>query len=78
VSEKTLSAWINADSERWRKDQRARHASPSQRVANIEQIISNLADERIKKSIELAEAEQAGDQQQSRQSGKKLPASTTP
>ena len=61
VSEKTLSAWINAEDERWKKDQRARHASPSHRVANIEQIISNLADERIRKSIDLEKAEKAAD-----------------
>ncbi len=61
VSEKTLSGWINAEDERWKKDQRIRHASPSQRVANIEQIISNLADERIKLSCQLTEAEKGGD-----------------
>ncbi len=61
VSEKTLSGWINADDERWKKDQRLRHTSPTQRVANIEQIISNLADDRIRKSIELNEAEKKAD-----------------
>lgn len=61
VSEKTLSAWINADGERWKKDQRARHASSSNRVANIEQIISNLADDRIRKSLELEKAENSAD-----------------
>lgn len=57
VSEKTLSNWINADSERWKKEQRARNTSPGERVANIEQIISNLADDRLRKGAELAEAE---------------------
>ncbi|MDX9703921.1 MAG: hypothetical protein RBU23_12895 [Candidatus Auribacterota bacterium] len=61
VSEKTLSVWINANDERWKKDQRLRHTSPAQRVANIEQIISNLADDRIRKSLDLAEAESQGD-----------------
>lgn len=61
VSEKTLSGWINADDERWKKDQRLRHTSPTQRVANIEQIISNLADDRIRKSIELNDAEKKAD-----------------
>ena len=61
VSEKTLSGWINADDERWKKDQRVRHTSPTQRVANIEQIISNMADERISKGRQLTEAEADGD-----------------
>ncbi len=61
VSEKTLSKWINADNERWKKEQRVRNTSPAERVGNIEQIISNMADERISKSRQLTEAEKAGD-----------------
>lgn len=62
VSEKTLSIWINADDERWKKEQRARNTSPANRVANIEQIISTLADDRLRKGAELVEAEKAHDQ----------------
>lgn len=64
VSEKTLSKWINADNERWKKEQRVRNTSPAERVANIEQIISNLADDRINKGKDLVKAEKDGDRKE--------------
>lgn len=57
VSEKTLSAWINADDELWKKERDARNTSPTQRISNIESIISGLAEERIQLSRELSKAE---------------------
>lgn len=61
VSEKTLSNWINTEGGRWKKEQRARNTSPSERVANIEQIISNLADDRLRKGAELNQVEKDQD-----------------
>ncbi|WP_297096397.1 hypothetical protein [uncultured Draconibacterium sp.] len=63
VSEKTLSNWINAEDGRWKKEQRARNTSPGERVSNIEQIISNLADDRLRKGAELVKAEKELDHQ---------------
>jgi len=61
VSEKTLSGWINADDELWKKERDARNTSPTQRISNIENIISGLAEERIQLSRELVKSEKAGD-----------------
>jgi enoyl reductase-like protein len=60
VSEKTLSGWINADDELWKKERDARNTSPVQRISNMESIISGLADERIQLSRDLVKAEKAG------------------
>jgi sugar-specific transcriptional regulator TrmB len=61
VSEKTLSGWINANEGLWKKERESRNMSPAKRVANIEQIISGLADKRLKLDRELDEAENGND-----------------
>ena len=54
VSEKTISTWVNANAEAWKKERISRMTSPSKRIENIRQIIGNLADRRILLGKEVA------------------------
>ena len=59
VSEKTLSGWVVKG--KWKTERDARNLSPATRIANIENIISGLADERIELGHNLTEAERVAD-----------------
>ncbi len=61
VSEKTISAWVNANDEAWKKERNARTTSPLKRIENIREIIGNLADRRINLGKELITLEKDGD-----------------
>ena len=57
VSEKTLSDWVTKFN--WKTERNARNTSPTQRIANIENIIAGLAEERIELSRRLQDSEKA-------------------
>jgi len=59
VTAKTVGSWI-ADYN-WKKERDARMASPANRIANIQNIIGNLAEERIELDSKVKEAEKADD-----------------
>lgn len=61
VSEKTLSDWVAKF--KWKTERDARNTSPGKRIANIESIISGLADERIELSSRLIESEKDADKE---------------
>lgn len=61
VSEKTLSDWVIKF--KWKTERNARNTSPTQRIANIENIIAGLAEERIELSRHLSESEKAGNKE---------------
>lgn len=58
VSEKTLSDWVTKFN--WKAERDARNTSPTQRINNIESIITGLAEERIELSRRLPISEKAG------------------
>ncbi len=62
VSMKTLSAWVNKYN--WKAERTALLSSPEQRIDNIKQIITTLADERLELSNKLKQAEQDKDKEQ--------------
>mgnify|MGYP000855189083 CR=1 FL=1 len=62
VSEKTLSDWVARY--KWKTERDARNTSPTQRINNIENIISSLADERIELGRRLSESEKEGNRQE--------------
>ncbi len=53
VSEVTLSKWINADDEAWKKERNAKINTPQTRIDNIRQIINDMSEERISLSNSL-------------------------
>ncbi|MBN2814970.1 MAG: helix-turn-helix domain-containing protein [Bacteroidales bacterium] len=55
VSEKTLSDWVTKFN--WKTERSARNTSPSQRIANLENIIAGIAEERIELTRQLAQVE---------------------
>ncbi len=59
VSEKTISAWVNADDENWKAMRKAKITSPLKRIENLKSIINDMVDRRIELSnrLKIAESE---------------------
>ena len=72
VAEKTMSDWVNANNERWKKEREARNMAPSKRTGNIEQIISDLANKRIELGRQLTNAEADGDTEKATETRKEI------
>lgn len=61
VSEKTLSDWVVKF--KWKTERDARNTSPYKRIENIENIITDLAEERIVLGRQLIVAEKEGNKE---------------
>jgi len=62
VSEATMSKWVNDSG--WMAERSARNANPSKQLANLQQIIFGISEERIQLTKELREAEANEDNRQ--------------